>query len=673
MAQSKNNSTKRALKREKEYSKKKRAGGIASFSFLIALFDKICDVFCDAVVNGFWGRICSGYSKLQASFQSGFLKEFIFKDRKVKKIFRRIRKFLSNHIENCFIVTRGQKAIRFFSTAPLNYYGNFGLFFGLYVIVVYFIRLLIPDIESLSPDYVIIGAVILLSSLPLLFSKLSVSSAILKSGIGRAIIEDCFGISEKTLTKNSKARKGKGNLMLFFGLVAGILSFFIHPLKIVCFILLCGVLMFVAAAPEIGVVLTVFTVPFLSFFSNPTIVLCVCLMTTAFFYAIKLIRGKRIFKLELIDGFVLLFGITIFFASVFSAGGESSRNAALVSCALLIGYFLVVNLMRTEKWIKRCVAALVSSATIVSIIGIFEYFFGSESSKWLDTTLFSDIRVRIVSLFENPNVLATFLVLIFPFSLVYMLLAKTTSEKFIVFLVCAVFVFATVCTWSRAAWIAIVVSALVFFTVYTRKTSRIFGAALFAIPILPMLLPDNVINRALSITNLSDSSISYRIYTWIGSIRAIKDHWIGGIGYGSEPFKKIYPYYAYAGIEAAEHTHSLYLQIILCLGIGGLLTLLALLFLYFQKCSEYIKEPENKVSRYYTAASVSSIIGALIMGMFDYIWFNNRVFFVFWLVMAIGCAFVRAGNSEKERKSSILDEQETLSKTNLTEKEWYYE
>ena len=61
------------------------------------------------------------------------------------------------------------------------------------------------------------------------------------------------------------------------------------------------------------------------------------------------------------------------------------------------------------------------------------------------------------------------------------------------------------------------------------------------------------------------------------------------------------------------------------------------------------------------------------MGMFDYIWFNNRVFFVFWLVMAIGCAFVRAGNSEKERKSSILDEQETLSKTNLTEKEWYYE
>ena len=232
---------------------------------------------------------------------------------------------------------------------------------------------------------------------------------------------------------------------------------------------------------------------------------------------------------------------------------------------------------------------------------------------------------------------------------------------------------ATVFTWSRGAWIAMVACALVFFTIHTRKTLRIFGVLIFALPIAPMLLPNNVINRILSIANLSDSSISYRIYTWIGSIRAIKDHWIGGIGYGSEPFKKIYPYYAYAGIEAAEHSHSLYLQVLLCLGIGGLLTLMVLVFLYFQKCSEYIKAPENKASRYYTAAALSSVIGALIMGMFDYIWFNNRVFFVFWLIMAIGCAFVRAGNNEAERKSSIFDDQQTLSKTNMTEKEWYYE
>ncbi len=647
-------SPKKTTKQEKK-TKAKTASGIASFSLLISIFDKLCEIFCNALINGFWGRICSGYTKLQHSFEHGFLKEFLFKDRRAKKIFRKTRKFLSGHIEDCFISTRGQRIIKFFSSAPLSYYGNFGLFFGLYIIVVYFIRMIIPDIESASIDYLIIGAIILISSLPLLFSKLSISAALLKSTIGKLLIKDCLGVSDETLERNAQARKGKGNLMLFFGLVAGIFTFFIHPLKILLAIFAFVIVMFVAVAPEIGVLLTVFTVPFLSFMSNPTITLCICVLITAFFYVIKLIRGKRIFKLELVDGTVLLFGIIIYFASVFSAGGEGSRNAALVSCTLIAGYFLLVNLMRTETWIKRCVVALVSSASIVAAIGVIEYFFGTPSSKWLDTTLFTDIRVRVVSVFENPNVLATFLVLIFPFVLSYIIFSKTKNEKLLSLILIAIFVMATVFTWSRGAWIAMAVCALIFFTIYSKKTLRIFGVLLLAAPAIPILLPDTIIDRLLSILNFSDSSISYRLYTWIGSIRVIKNHWIGGVGFGPEAFQRIYPEYAYSGMEAAEHSHSLFLQILLCLGIGGILTFAVLLFLYFQKCSEYIKDPENKESKFYTAAAVSSIIGALIMGIFDYIWFNYRVFFVFWIIIAIGCAFVRVGNNEKERKSAVLE------------------
>ena len=272
-------------------------------------------------------------------------------------------------------------------------------------------------------------------------------------------------------------------------------------------------------------------------------------------------------------------------------------------------------------------------------------------------------KVRIVSLFDNPNVLATFLVLIFPFSLVYLVLSKKRNEKFISLFACILLFLATVFTWSRGAWIAMAVCTVIFFTLYSKKTLRIFGVLLFAMPVLPMLLPNNVIDRILSIFNLSDSSISYRIYTWIGSMRAIKDYWVGGIGYGTEAFQKIYPYYAYSGIEAAEHSHSLFLQVMLGLGVGGILTLVVLLFLYFQKCFEYIQKPENNESKFYTAAAVISIIGALIMGIFDYIWFNYRVFFIFWIIIAIGCAFVRVGNNEHERKLAVIDDYQ-LSENN---------
>jgi O-antigen ligase len=200
-----------------------------------------------------------------------------------------------------------------------------------------------------------------------------------------------------------------------------------------------------------------------------------------------------------------------------------------------------------------------------------------------------------------------------------------------------------------------VLTFFVFFTVYTRKTLRIFGAAILAAPVLPMILPDNLLDRAFSILNFSDSSISYRIYTWIGSLRVVGDHFLGGIGFGPEAFAKIYPAYAFAGIESAEHSHSLPLQILIGMGIGGLLVFVALIFLYLQKTLEYVRKPESSSSKFYVTAAVASVIGALVMGAFDYIWYNYRVFYIFWIVIALGCALVRAGNYEADRNTGTSE------------------
>ena len=634
--------------------------GIAAVSFFIALFDRLSEIVYNALVNGFFGRIFSGYKKVQRSFENGFLKEFVFGDRRFKKVFRKFRKFLSSNIETCFIVTRGQRFIRFFSSAPLNYYGNFLAFFGVYTCVAYFVRLLINDLSDAGNEYLIIGVAAIIVSLPMLFSRISIASAVSKSIIGKMLVQSAFGISEETIKKNSEGRKGRGNLMLFLGLVAGVMTFFVHPLRIILTLAAFALICFVAVSPEIGLIITIFFLPFCSLMSNPTLAICALVATTAFFYAIKVIRGKRVFKLELLDAAVLIFGILIYLASVFSAGGEGSKNAALVSCVLIMGYFLVVNLMRTEIWIKRCVFALVSSGAIVAIIGVLEYFFGESSGQWLDASLFSNIKVRVVSLFDNPNVLATYLVLIFPFALNFFVQAEKRNEKFLTAFLCAAFVLATVFTWSRGAWIAMAVSALIFLTVYSRKTLRIFGLAILAAPVIPMLLPDNVLARAVSILNFSDSSISYRLYTWIGSLRVAKEHFLGGIGFGPEAFSKIYPNYAFSGIEAAEHSHSLLLQILIAMGIGGLLAFLIFVFFYFQKTLEYVKNPKNNSVKFYVVAAVSAVAAALIMGVFDYVWYNYRVFYIFWIVVAIGCAFVKTGNYEAER---ALGETESYEQT----------
>ena len=441
--------------------------------------------------------------------------------------------------------------------------------------------------------------------------------------------------------------------MLLIGLILGFLTFIIHPAVIIIIAISAIVLALIAISPEIGVLITVFSIPFLSFFETPTALLALLIIVTTFFYIIKVIRGKRVFKLEFSDFCVLLFAIIILISSIYSAGENESVFAAITSFILMLGYFLFVNLMRTEKWIKRCLIALVSSASIVAVIGVFEFIFGDKSSKWLDQAFHQIIKTRVVSLFDNPNILAVFLTMIIPFLVAFSINAKERNSRFLTKVLLIIFITCIVFTWSRAAWVALIIGALVFAILYTKKSFRIFGVALLAIPMLPIMLPIEIIERFLSIINFSDSSIAYRIYTWKGTLNVISDFWISGIGYGDSAFQAIYPSYALPGSEAAPHSHSLILQILLCMGIIGLLVFVFAIFFNFQKCFEYIKNNRESNSKVFVIASIVSTVSALIMGVFDYIWYNQRIFYLFWLVLSIGCAFVRVNNYEKNRQSEL--------------------
>ena len=135
----------------------------------------------------------------------------------------------------------------------------------------------------------------------------------------------------------------------------------------------------------------------------------------------------------------------------------------------------------------------------------------------------------------------------------------------------------------------------------------------------------------------------------------IKEYVWGGIGYGQSAFAEVYPLYAYAGIEAAPHSHNLFMQIVLAMGIGGLICLMLIMFFYAQYSLEYIKKPLNKDTEILSASAFVSVIAMLIMGMFDYVWYNYRIFFMFWVVLAIGVCTMKIGTKELRRRNLSRD------------------
>lgn len=643
-----NESRNKSVKNNKK-DKKRRLGGIAAFSLLITLFDKLGDLVYNAFINGFLGKVFTSYTGVRNKLSKGFFGTYIFNNGRIRRLFRRIRRFFAANLESCLTVSLATRAINKICSLPLQYFGNFGLFFGVYTIIVYCIKFFIPGIEPAPVSHLLTGIFVAVPSIPLVFSRLGLANAVKSSVIGRAVFKHTFGFTEESFNKKNTTRS-KGNIMLFFGLLAGISTLVIHPLVIVIAIFALVFLALIAITPEIGVLLTIAIIPFLTFSSAPSTWLAVLVIITAFFYGIKLIRGKRIFKLEAVDIAVLLFGVLMLLSSLFSVSGRASAISATLSFVLLFGYFLLVNLMRTGAWIKRCILALITSASIVAVIGIFEFLFGENSNMWLDQSFHGIIKTRVVSLFENPNILSVFLVMVFPFVLAILTRAKDRNSKFLTYTLIVVFVASTVFTWSRGAWIALLAGTLLFAILYSRKSFRIFGVIILSIPIIPILIPTSVLERFMSISNFADSSIAYRIYTWKGTLNAIKDYWFCGIGYGDEAFRAVYPSYSYSGIEATPHSHSLILQLILGMGVIGFAVFCIALFFAFQKNFEYIKENPKGSNTVYIIASVVSIASALIMGVFDYIWYNQRIFYLFWIILAIGCAFVRVENYEKARR-----------------------
>ena len=187
-------------------------------------------------------------------------------------------------------------------------------------------------------------------------------------------------------------------------------------------------------------------------------------------------------------------------------------------------------------------------------------------------------------------------------------------------------------TYSRGCWIGIAL-AMGLMIVFTRR--KLTSLLVFAVLLAPLFIPETIMHRLLSIGNVTDTSTSYRVYIWQGTIRMLKDFWYCGVGIGEAAFGNVYPSYSLNAVSA-PHAHNLYLHILSETGIIGITAVASLLILFYKYISSSaIKNQENKI----TAVSLGcAMAGYLAQGMFDNVWYNYRIYFFFFVVLAFGAA-----------------------------------
>lgn len=666
----------------RNYTEENKGGFLASFiggSVILRALDRFAAYIYRLVKTGFFGFLFTGYR--------GDSRSELCERLSATRVFTALgnfRRYVCRNIESSVFVHLAQYLVTVLLGCRLKVYGAFLTSFGAYTAIIAVIMELLVGGAAAGEDLlyntnVIVSGIMIAAGFPLVLSKKSLSEALCATYTG-SFIRRITGFTEEDLY----AQTGGGHMSVAFllGMIFGALTYKISPLLIVFGIaaIVCAYLVLVR--PEIGVLALFFLMPIL-----PTMALAGIVMYTFLCYLIKLIRQKRVLKLEPVDIAVAAFAFMTLSGGVISVSSSSLKPALMFVC-FLAAYFLVVGLIRSGEWLTRCSVACVSSASLISAYGLITYFTGTAkmAEAWLDTEMFGAIKGRAIATLENPNMLGEYLVLIIPIAAGIILRRYGGMRKLSAMFCLGVMGLCLLCTWSRGAWLALILAMVLFLFMWHRRAVFLVIAGIVSVPFLPMILPASIVSRFTSIGNMGDSSTSYRVYIWRAAINMIEDNFLSGIGIGEGAWYNIYPGYAYLGIEAAPHSHNLYLQIMLELGVVGLAVFVVFLFLLYQSgftffaklSDDSIAVPENlTVSdvplspdpnknmrrsksdlRISAAAPLCGVFAVLVQGMTDYAWYNYRVYLMFWLICGLASAYIRTGNSlldENDRGGSSVE------------------
>ncbi len=565
------------------------------------------------------------------------------------RIIKPIKRSIASAVEHSAIFNYIGELLDSLLSCSVRVWGIFTMSFGLYTALVFLIRSLAFTKGEANIMTLYTAAAIVLLSIPLMMTGGTLAAAITRSRIASFMLFRVVGVSRERF-EQERTVIGRSNIAFVCGMILGLLTFFVSPVMLLIGLVGVTAVYLVLQTPEIGVIAAIFITPF-SPHSMPLAILVVFITVC---YLIKLILGKRTMRFELCDAAVLAFMAVTFFGGIFSVSPETSLKPAMLLCVFMCGYFLTVNLLRTTEWMFRAVGAVVLSAFFVGALGIYENFFGTLSTVWQDADMFSEIEGRVISTFGNPNVLAEFIIMTLPFAAALFFCMKGAPAKLASFALFGCGCGCLIYTWSRGAWLGFMFAVMFFILLYSSRSMIVVFFGIGLLPFLPFVLPESIISRFTSIGSVADSSTSYRIHIWEACLKLARDNLAGGIGIGEGAFALVYPRYTLAGIESAPHSHNLYLQIAIECGIFGLLIFLALLFLFFQSGISFIKHksdyPESakmKMAKVICLAGMSGIFAILVQGMTDYVWYNYRVFFIFWLCLGVTMAARRSAIAER--------------------------
>ncbi|AGY60728.1 IctB family putative bicarbonate transporter [Gloeobacter kilaueensis] len=388
------------------------------------------------------------------------------------------------------------------------------------------------------------------------------------------------------------------------------------------------------------------------FVSTPTIgaVLTVCLLLTVLLFAV---RPRALSPLALP---VLAFWLSGLIALVASPRFVLSLDG-WVKMTLYIGSFaLAAHLLQRPLYRTLAVMSYLLVSLPVSLYGLWQFQVGAPPlATWVDPESTLADATRVYSFLGNPNLLAAYLLAAIPLGAIGAVVWRNWIAKAFAATAATTGALCLVLTLSRGGWIALAVSsALLAVLLLQRLSGRlspqwrpwlpVIVLVLLAIGLLVAVVAvPSLGERAASIfSGRDDSSNNFRINVWAAVIDMIRAYPLTGIGPGNRTFEAIYPFFQRPKFNALS-AYSIVLEIAVELGILGLVAFGWLVVAALVQGFTVWQRRTDPAGTLWCAAALCGLVGLVVDGFTDTVWFRPAVQILWWLLCAlIGSEFLRS-------------------------------
>ena len=475
-----------------------------------------------------------------------------------------------------------------------------------------------PDISVL-----LFSAGVAISSLPLLFSKKTVSEGLSASRIAGFVLFGMLGLYRESFVTDKRRENGDFTAFIL-GIACGLLTLFVRPWTLLLLLAaLCGITC-IFRMPEAGLSILVAALPFAG-----NALLCAILVITWISYFVKLLLGRRSLRFGAADACLAVYGLVVLGGILFPVSAAATLRTGLSRLLALSTGLLVLQLVRSGKTALRIAGLFTASITVASLLGLGLYV-RQGTDQFMSGHGFPFSTAQMTSVFPTVAAFACFVLLVFPFVPAFFSCAENGRHRIPSLLLLLVCGLCLALTWDVPAIVGAVFAFAVFLLL--RKKHGWFGILILALITFGCLIPSGLYD-SLHLAPKLFPDLPGRVTVARDYLRAVVPCLMVGAGSGSAAPAGLYRGICDSAYVSAGSSGSFYAQSLAENGIIGLVFLLLYLVCLFLLCRSAVRlghgfDPEDgigseqlprisevTISRRLIAAGCASLAGLLLGGL----------------------------------------------------------